>query len=124
MSSIILNITIEENTVNTLKNGDLIAHLDPANLIDIYESAGAPEYFTYCENGDPETEYDVEVRNDVRADLVVEALTEFFESEDILNYVKMYADIHDQKIKEMNEKRNREDKEQAIIERKLSQIED
>ena len=47
-------------------------------------------------------------QHDVKADMI-DALTNFFES-DIIGYIKKYASEHENKIQEMNEKRNQDDR--------------
>ena len=119
-----IQVIINSNEVTKLSDGDFVAHLDVENLVDIYESAEGLEYVTYRENGDPQTDHDEPIRNDVKADIVIEALTNLFESGDLINYVKKYASEHENKIQEMNEKRNQDDRDQAYTEYMLDRMED
>ena len=117
-------VIINSNEVTRLSDGDFIAHLDVENLVDIYESAECLEYVTYREHEDPQTDHDEPIRKDVKADIVIDALTNFFESGDLIDYVKKYASEHESKIQKMNEKRNQDDRDQGYTEYMLSRHED
>lgn len=119
-----IQVIINLNEVTRLSDGDFVAHLDVENLIDIYESAEGLEYVTYREHEDPQTDHDEPIRKDVKADIVIEALTNLFESGDLIDYVKKYASEHESKIQEMNEKRNQDDRDQAYTEYMLDRMED
>ena len=87
---------------------DFRKNLDSDELIDIFNTAFDEFYVTYRPHGDPQLEYDKPITDQIKSELVAEALEEFLDK-DVIDYVKKYVN----NIDELEIKRRLENDEDA-----------
>lgn len=109
--------------VQDTEDGDLAVFFDRNEAIDLYDSSNAMDEVSWCENGDPQTEQSEPVRDDVKFEIVLQALDQFFDR-DILDYISKYAEEHQEEIEDRQSELNKEDHDRAYTEYMLSRYED
>ena len=93
-------------------DGDLAVFFDRNEVIDLYDSSNAIDELSWCENGDPQTEQSEPVRDEVKFEIVLQALDQFFDR-DVLDYISKYAEKHIEDIEERQSELNQEDHDRA-----------
>jgi len=109
--------------VQETEDGDLAVFFDRNEVIDLYDSSNAMDEVSWCENGDPQTEQSEPVRDDVKFEIVLQALDQFFD-QDVLDYIYKYAEEHIEDIENRQSELNKEDHDRAYTEYMLSRYED
>lgn len=79
--------------VQDTEDGDLAVFFDRKEVIDMYDSSNAMDEVSWCENGDPQTEQSEPVRDEVKFEIVLQALDQFFDR-DVLDYIYKYVEEH------------------------------
>lgn len=109
--------------VQETEDGDLAVFFDRNEVIDLYDSSNAMDEVSWCENGDPQTEQSEPVRDDVKFEIVLQALDQFFDR-DVIDYISKYAEEHIEEIENRQSELNKEDRDRAYTEYMLSRYED
>lgn len=109
--------------VQKTEDGDLAIFFDRKEVIDLYDSSNAMDEVSWCENGDPQTEQSEPVRDDVKFEIVLQALDQFFDR-DVLDYIYKYAEEHTEEIENRQSELNKEDRDRAYTEYMISRYED
>lgn len=109
--------------VQETEDGDLAVFFDRKEAIDLYDSSNAMDEVSWCENGDPQTEQSEPVRDDVKFEIVLQALDQFFDR-DVLDYIYKYAEEHIEDIENRQSELNQKDHDRAYTEYMLSRYED
>ena len=109
--------------VQETEDGDLAVFFDRKEAIDLYDSSNAMDEVSWCENGDPQTEQSEPVRDDVKFEIVLQALDQFFDR-DVLDYIYKYAEEHTEDIENRQSELNKEDHDRAYTEYMISRYED
>lgn len=109
--------------VQKTDDGDLAVFFDRKEVIDLYDSSNAMDEVSWCENGDPQTEQSEPVRDEVKFEIVLQALDQFFDR-DVLDYINKYAEEHQEEIENRQSELNQEDHDRAYTEYMLSRYED
>lgn len=109
--------------VQETEDGDLAVFFDRNEVIDLYDSSNAMDEVSWCENGDPQTEQSEPVRDDVKFEIVLQALDQFFD-QDVLDYIYKYAEEHIEDIENRQSELNQKDHDRAYTEYMLSRYED
>ena len=94
--------------VQDTEDGDLAVFFDRNEVIDLYDSSNAMDELSQCENGDPQTEQSEPVRDEVKFEIVLQALDQFFD-QDVLDYISKYAEEHIEDIENRQSELNQED---------------
>lgn len=98
--------------VQDTEDGDLAVFFDRKEVIDLYDSSNAIDELSWCENGDPQTEQSEPVRDEVKFEIVLQALDQFFD-QDVLDYISKYAEEHIEDIENRQSELNQEDHDRA-----------
>ena len=98
--------------VQDTEDGDLAVFFDRKEVIDLYDSSNAIDEVSWCENGDPQTEQSEPVRDEVKFEIVLQALDQFFDR-DVLDYISKYAEEHQEEIENRQSELNQEDHDRA-----------
>lgn len=98
--------------VQETEDGDLAVFFDRKEVIDLYDSSNAIDELSWCENGDPQTEQSEPVRDEVKFEIVLQALDQFFDR-DVLDYIYKYAEEHIEEIENRQSELNQEDHDRA-----------
>ena len=98
--------------VQDTEDGDLAVFFDRKEVIDMYDSSNAIDELSWCENGDPQTEQSEPVRDEVKFEIVLQALDQFFD-QDVLDYISKYAEEHIEDIENRQSELNQEDHDRA-----------
>ena len=98
--------------VQDTEDGDLAVFFDRNEVIDLYDSSNAMDEVSWCENGDPQTEQSEPVRDEVKFEIVLQALDQFFDR-DVLDYISKYAEEHIEDIENRQSELNQEDHDRA-----------
>lgn len=98
--------------VQDTEDGDLAVFFDRKEVIDLYDSSNAMDEVSWCENGDPQTEQSEPVRDEVKFEIVLQALDQFFD-QDVLDYISKYAEEHIEDIENRQSELNQEDHDRA-----------
>lgn len=98
--------------VQDTEDGDLAVFFDRKEAIDLYDSSNAMDEVSWCENGDPQTEQSEPVRDEVKFEIVLQALDQFFDR-DVLDYISKYAEEHQEEIENRQSELNQEDHDRA-----------
>lgn len=109
--------------VQETDDGDLAVFFDRKEVIDLYDSSNAMDEVSWCEHGDPQTEQSEPVRDEVKFEIVLQALDQFFDR-DVLDYISKYAEEHQEEIENRQSELNQEDHDRAYTEYMLSRYED
>lgn len=98
--------------VQETEDGDLAVFFDRKEAIDLYDSSNAMDEVSWCENGDPQTEQSEPVRDEVKFEIVLQALDQFFDR-DVLDYIYKYAEEHIEDIENRQSELNQKDHDRA-----------
>lgn len=109
--------------VQETEDGDLAIFFDRKEVIDLYDSSNSMDEVSWCENGDPQTEQSEPVRDEVKFEIVLQALDQFFD-QNVLDYIYKYAEEHIEDIENRQSELNQEDHDRAYTEYMLSRYED
>lgn len=109
--------------VQDTDDGDLAVFFDRKEAIDLYDSSNAMDEVSWCEHGDPQTEQSEPVRDEVKFEIVLQALDQFFD-QDVLDYIYKYAEEHIEDIENRQSELNQKDHDRAYTEYMLSRYED
>lgn len=109
--------------VQETEDGDLAVFFDRKEVIDLYDSSNAMDEVSWCENGDPQTEQSEPVRDEVKFEIVLQALDQFFDR-DVIDYISKYAEEHTEEIENRQSELNKEDRDRAYTEYMISRYED
>lgn len=98
--------------VQDTEDGDLAVFFDRKEAIDLYDSSNAMDEVSWCENGDPQTEQSEPVRDEVKFEIVLQAIDQFFDR-DVIDYISKYAEEHIEEIENRQSELNKEDDDRA-----------